>query len=458
MVIALKRFSFLASIATLTVLNACATISLSDKSGEFYINNIPSSAELHRINYDLTFSLGFTNRIQTKKKNEVNFVAFYGTGWLIDWKEGNQYQPFRVYLATNVHVAAGLKNEADYLPYSQPDAELGWTVDFRLGKYTNVKDFVSPNEIGLPNGAQAFVSAQTSTIPKTAFTAHDFVDYTLPQEQKGKEQKEQQWMKNSQTKDTDVHPYADFAVLEILLFPDSSTDRKIFNHFIQPAIRAYKQLGDSLNIFANQTLDQPKHNRYYLLGYPFLRERGQSLFVSQTGEEKEILGQKAQVPNEDPIVSLRVPSKPTLSRNKGDDFNGSSWAWNYDHTKNFAFNRKFLGKDYQIYGKGIGINRSDLGGGASGSLVLNDKKQIAGIYFGASSSGPNEWGLAQLLRWRTRSGLNEEAISVVYDLIFGNPNTRKYYAQFAKKNNTHLYKQIVKSRSAEFRFVENSNN
>ncbi|AAB95903.1 DUF31 family putative serine protease [Mycoplasmoides pneumoniae] len=146
MVIALKRFSFLASIATLTVLNACATISLSDKSGEFYINNIPSSAELHRINYDLTFSLGFTNRIQTKKKNEVNFVAFYGTGLLIDWKEGNQYQPFRVYLATNVHVAAGLKNEADYLPYSQPDAELGWTVDFRLGKYTNVKDFVSPNE------------------------------------------------------------------------------------------------------------------------------------------------------------------------------------------------------------------------------------------------------------------------------------------------------------------------
>ncbi|BFO94675.1 hypothetical protein MPTA7396_6240 [Mycoplasmoides pneumoniae] len=36
-------------------------------------------------------------------------------------------------------------------------------------------------------------------------------------------------------------------------------------------------------------------------------------------------------------------------------------------------------------------------------------------------------------------------MSIAYDLIFGNRNTTKHYAQFAKQHHTHLYKQITKT-------------
>ena len=86
-----------------------------------------------------------------------------------------------------------------------------------------------------------------------------------------------------------------------------------------------------------------------------------------------------------------------------------------------------------MYGKGIGITNGSLSRGASGSLVLNNKRQIVAIYFASRITETQEWGLAQLLRWKPRSVLNEEKDSVAYDLIFGNSNTKKYYAQFAKK-------------------------
>ncbi len=188
------------------------------------------------------------------------FIATtYGTGWLIDWKEPDkkkENEPFRAYLATNLYVAASLINPQDYEAYK--DTVLGWTTTFRLGKYTNVKDFVAPHQFGLPNAVQALVRAQTTIIPKTAFAARDFVNYSFTKEQKDNQKEEYQWIKDSKTKDSDTRSYSDFAVLEIPLFLDNPTDRKIFDHFIQPAIRTYKQLGDSLNIFANPTLDQLK--------------------------------------------------------------------------------------------------------------------------------------------------------------------------------------------------------
>ncbi|GAB1886996.1 DUF31 family protein [Mycoplasmoides pneumoniae] len=289
MLVVFKRLGFIVSIFSLTFLSACAAF---DKWQEFYINNIPSSTEIHRFNYDLNFSLTFTNRITSN--GEAKFSVTYGTGWLIDWKEPDKKKendPFRAYLATNLQVAASLINPQDYEPYKNKD-DAGWTTTFRLGKYTKVSDFVSPNQFGLPNAAQALVNVQTSVIPKTAFAARDFVDYSFPQEQKDKEKRKQQWVKNSHTKNSDVQPFAEFAILEIPLFSKSKVDRKIFNHFIQPAIRTYKQLGDSLNIFANPTLDQLKQNRYYVLGYPFLKNKVSSLFLNQAGKKKGIFRRK----------------------------------------------------------------------------------------------------------------------------------------------------------------------
>ncbi|MGE9739249.1 DUF31 family putative serine protease [Mycoplasmoides pneumoniae] len=176
-------------------------------------------------------------------------------------------------------------------------------------------------------------------------------------------------------------------------------------------------------------------------------------FLTKREKRKEYLGENTQISHEKPAIISTNQVKPTLIRNKGDNFTGSPWALNYDLSQKFKVYLEFSGKKYRIYGQSIGISHLDLGGGSSGSLLLNDKKQIAGIYFGVDGAN-NELGLAQLLRWKPETYHNDEARSVAYDLIFGNKNTTKYYAQFVKEHKTHLYEQIKQINNDEFRFVE----
>ncbi|AMF84722.1 hypothetical protein BIX54_03345 [Mycoplasmoides pneumoniae] len=93
--------------------------------------------------------------------------------------------------------------------------------------------------------------------------------------------------------------------------------------------------------------------------------------------------------------------------------------------------------------------------GASGALVLNDKHQITGIYFASTSNTTTAWGVAQLLRWKANGHNNDGTNTVAYDLIFGNKDTKKYYAQFAKQHKTHLFEQIKQSNDQQFTFVKN---
>ena len=461
MALAFKRFGFLASIASLTLLNACATVQLPNQFEGFYINNIPNSTEIHRANYDLVFSLDFTNRYNLE--NKTKDFAIYGSGWLIDWKKPDKNKkndPFRVYLATNLHLGDNLQTLGNYSPYNKLDPEYGVTKAFRLAKYTSVKDFVLPSQLGLPNDAKAFVTAQPTVLPKTAFTSRDFVDYSLPKDQVDKKEEltDLHWVRGTKSNTTDSLSYADFSVLEMPLFLDKTTDRKIFNHFIQPAINTYKQLGDSLNIFANPTLDQLKQNRYYVLGYPNLRNSVRTLLVNQTkasiAAAKTIPQQTTQESKtEKPFVVGKSTVKPTLIKNKGDKFNGSTVAWRYDHVAGFQFGQNFQGRHYQQYGKGIVLNHAGFTGGVSGTVVLNDLKKIAGIYFATHFTANGDWGVIQLLRWNAKNS-SDETRSVAYDLIFGNSNTKHFYAQFAKQQKTHLYEQITKTRDPQFRFVE----
>lgn len=65
------------------------------------------------------------------------------------------------------------------------------------------------------------------------------------------------------------------------------------------------------------------------------------------------------------------------------------------------------------------------------------------------------WGVAQLLRWKANGHNNDGTNTVAYDLIFGNKDTKKYYAQFAKQHKTHLFEQIKQSNDQQFTFVKN---
>ncbi|MGV1743187.1 DUF31 family protein [Mycoplasmoides pneumoniae] len=309
----------------------------------------------------------------------------------MDWKEGEKQggktEPFRAYLATNLHVLASLKNPKDYSPYNQPDPALGWTISFRLGKYTDVKQFVLPSKLGLPNFEQAFVFTQLAVIPKTAFLARDFFDYTLPKDAKA-------WKQGNQSDKTVTHPYADFAVLELPLFLDNPTDRNIFDHLIQPAIRTYKQLGDSLNIFVDNPINQLKNHSYYLLGYPNLQSKVKTLLINQTGKKQIKPEQILQQTNQNRFLLYSGRGTPNLISTKGATFNQSEFAWNYEHSKSFKFKHQYTYKQYQAYGKGLAVVHADFSGGVSGALVLNDQKQIVGIYFATTRSSKQAWGLA----------------------------------------------------------------
>ena len=53
------------------------------------------------------------------------------------------------------------------------------------------------------------------------------------------------------------------------------------------------------------------------------------------------------------------------------------------------------------------------------------------------------------------SQLGSSHNSITYDIIFGNKDTKKYYAQFAKQHKTHLFEQIKQSNDQQFTFVKN---
>ncbi|PFH43659.1 hypothetical protein BIX77_02460 [Mycoplasmoides pneumoniae] len=56
------------------------------------------------------------------------------------------------------------------------------------------------------------------------------------------------------------------------------------------------------------------------------------------------------------------------------------------------------------------------------------------------------------------SQLGSSHNSITYDIIFGNKDTKNYYAQFAKKHQTHLYSQISSSNQQELKYVDNDPN
>ncbi|BAL22167.1 hypothetical protein MPNC_5862 [Mycoplasmoides pneumoniae] len=59
---------------------------LPDKFRDFYINNIPGSSEVHRANYDLSFSLTFTNKYINNDKTYIH--SYYIWYWLTYWLKG----------------------------------------------------------------------------------------------------------------------------------------------------------------------------------------------------------------------------------------------------------------------------------------------------------------------------------------------------------------------------------
>ncbi|AAC71623.1 DUF31 family protein [Mycoplasmoides genitalium] len=442
-----------------------------NRNFKFNTSFIPEESDIYRKGYDLTFTLNFTSFSNDS----------YGTGWLIDWKgDENTTQKqgsFFAYIATNLHVADGLRNIGDHWPYSKTDDQREFneyesTVYFSIGKYTNKTDITKlyqEEKLEQRKVNDSLLSIQTSNIPKTAYTATNFL--------KGV---------NS------IKPvYADFAVIELELNLENLRDWQIFNEFIKPAINTYKSLGDSTNIFETKDLEQHWNHSHYLLGYPVL-ERGydQNRLLEQKEEfaRTHNFNQKSQLWSKNTYLVSTAKEIPVITKNARKDGQIGSEIFSkktqdshvdkvikhekgivtFQNFKNFKL--KYHDKEYQQYGYGLMLDDTNLPGGSSGSAIFNNNQKINSIYFGVlevyknSKTHKDNIGMSQLLRTskreseknKTRTTNNRDKFQH-YDLIFGDSNTKSFYAQFAKKHNTHLYDQIKSSEKEEFKYVDKNN-
>ncbi len=496
----------LGSLLIILPLTGCGYVRLkrANFQTDFTINRIPTQGDVYHDNYDLTFSLNFA----TSSKDS------YGTGWLIDWKgdenKPSNTDPFLIYLATNLHVVDALRNPQDYEPYNKDSNGQDYgnrdiTHFFALGKYTD------PGLLGVETKEQsAFISIQTSAIPKTAYTANDFVDYQYDSLTK-------QWNKKSDQKDQTQEQtvigqswsykpaYADFAVIEVPLFLDNVRDKQVFDYFVKPAIETYKKLGDTAQLFTEQNLKELEKETYIMLGYPVVESNIYAHILGQ-GKELRVTQQVNNQPVQKNYVLQTITKEqhtlditreiPTLIQNKSlsGDFVGSKLLSQEEQQQEHAFlgnlnqgiidfarlsnfNLQYHNREYQQYGKGLALANTNFSGGSSGTLVLNQQKQISGVYFGVlefgGTNGTNREssiGVGQILRVKDDAQLQQHSHnnllsqlgsshnSITYDIIFGNKDTKNYYAQFAKKHQTHLYSQISSSNQQELKYVDNDPN
>nr|WP_308010210.1 DUF31 family protein [Mycoplasmoides pneumoniae] len=374
----------------------------------------------------------------------------FGTGWLIDWKDHNSQDKFTAYLATNLHVANSLRNVNDYDPFkyrpSYFDLEAP-TESFALGKFV---DAIEVKQMALDAFSESsMVSIATSQLPKTAYTATSFIEseyYSFP------------YLFNDQKYYWDYFDYkipaADFAVLELELDLNNQQDQQIKDHFIDPAIKAYKQLGDSTGLFATKPLTEYQNDTHYLLGYPVVPTDHTQLWECKQGAERFSYG-----------YFYSNMARLTKNLRQGDPNAGSKTHIEYSNElldkdsmdQGIVRFSTFLGAninyhdyDYRQQGYGLTLTDTNLPGGSSGSLVFNQDKKISSIYSAATES--DSVGYAQLLRTpRDVNGIS--VVSQSYDLIFGDSNTKRYYAMFAKKQQTHLYSEILKSTDEQYRYV-----
>ncbi|AGC04025.1 DUF31 family protein [Mycoplasmoides pneumoniae] len=484
----------------------------------FVKNKVPGKDDIYSKFYDLTFSLNFVN----------NQAQEFGTGWLIDWKgdenknlsknkEGQTASQtrssseqttdqdanlFTAYIATNLHVADGLKNDQDYAPYNkdgwgQPYPYQQKTQSFLLGKYTkpNVQlvktNYEKPEDAVIEQKLKedSLLFIQTSTLPKTAYAAIDPVNFSYnPTRTNGF------WTAgkyNVYNGGNSIGNYADFAVIEVPLVLSNPNDAKIYQEWIRPATQAYKYLGDVEGLFAKKGYRSYIQDFYHLLGYPVTKNTKSEFILGQsqgTVNHMSFSNDESNTTNtitkasltqqphkEQSAYVVRESGLPTLTMNV-DKYTGAKGTHlvNVDQITDLSlgdglidfgglsrFILQYHNVNYKQFGYGTILWDTNFAGGSSGSAIFNQNKQINSIYFGALvnvTTDRNEnvgLGLGQILRAPNTFNSSHE-VPYSYDLIFGDVNTTNFYAQFAKKHNTHMWSKIQSTQNGEIGFHKNS--
>lgn len=439
-----------------------------------------SDQEIYKKIYDRTFSLEFYTRYTRKNSSNSNIEQLYylnnGTGWLLDYQVSPENPDlYRLFLATNLHVAQTLWNKNDF---DRPVTDLESapeTIGFSLGKSDQVEFSAQNSSLNnsvvkyatlldntafynrVPNRANSWrVSSQRLTIPQTVFAAVDFVN-----DQQTTQELSSYWANQFKTQFVN-NRLDDKNLLEHTYPKDAESRTKIADKYLEQGIGLYKDFA-VLSVIVNlspKMLANESAQRYN--ASRLLRK-----YVLEAIHELNESSRLAKLPGQLNLTNLDLPyvdlDYPSIEQNQPNAYSfeeiNKAYIAGYPGVENssnasrvnFRWVQNNLNKDpnyqlkpninsglvnktqditgliqyyhnkyYHQYGITQEVLRSSLRSGSSGSVVYSKYGLPFGIFWGGYNGGDpqqeeNNRGLFDYLANDTKKSLN---INVRYS----NPN------------------------------------
>lgn len=475
---ALKKSSFVIGSLSLIgassiVFTSCShTLSLNEK-----LTNVVPDGTVYENIFATEFSFLFQNSggksFDGQNKNPYNT---YGTGWLFDYELDNNKNPEKWvgYFGTNLHVADSLLNPKEendkyrpsYLSATGSNDGLDKTIGFYLGKFDNFsKSALSSVKVNENDIESDMTYVPLSNIPTTQYAAIDFYRGGNPVDDPSANDK----------------TYVDFAVLKITLDLKNENEKLVHEKWIKRSIESIDQTSKpkrNLSAFDNwrpETRDESmfwreewsnvyldsqqqmlKKYRAFIGGYPYVSTNRAPKFIKDTTDSDPSQNLK----HGSPRWTINVDEKsanPAEQNGQKFDYQNISPSYgfygSFKHVygaylaedKYYDFTYTYHGQKYRQTGWGFIVHDSNLSGGSSGSMLMNQDKQIMGIYFGTFMRRNEEtnFGLVQSLIM-TESFAREATLASKlkvkpYDLIAGDQNTNYSYKTSLNKTKTFLF-------------------
>ncbi|MDC4182378.1 MIP family Ig-specific serine endopeptidase [Mycoplasma bradburyae] len=415
-----------------------------------------SDNEIYHKIYKRSFSLQFYTRYNfNDPKDQMNKTLYYvtnGTGWLLDYQK-SVLNPnlYRLYVATNLHVAQTLWRANDFDNPINDLEKIPETVGFSIGKSDDVSFYPKPtpsfnkpakyvtlledlpfyNKVPDNQNTYRVSSNRLLTIPRTIFAAVDFV-----RDEQTKRDFSSLW--NSQFKGQFINGGLGGQNLLESAYSDNKQDReRLADQFIQKGIGLYKDFA-VISFEVNIAQDIDSLNPRALIGSKLLRkyvldavdELNESVKVAKTPGQYNLtnpnlpyvdIDYPSVKTSTDTAISLDDLHKAYIAGYPGIDevednksVNRFKWVQNNlskDSESSLSPNisRNLLGrlqtfngkiqsyhnKYYHQYGLTQEVERSSLQAGSSGSVVYSKYGLPYGIFWGGYNSGSKDGFVAQ---------------------------------------------------------------
>ncbi|QMT98386.1 hypothetical protein H3143_02690 [Mycoplasma tullyi] len=444
-----------------------------------------SDQEIYKKIYDRSFSIGFYTRHWLRDPSDPNLpykqllYLSNGTGWLLDYQISPQNPDlYRLFIATNLHVAEGLWNRDDYdHPVLDSDIRLKPdTIGFSLGKSEQVNfgpqdsrfsnssvkyvTYLSNNLFfnSSPNRSSALrVNNQRLSIPETVFTAVDFVN-----DQQTKNEFSDYWAQQFKGQFVN-NRLGDKNLLNSSFPKDPQSRMKIADGYINKGIGLYKDfavLSFVVNISQKRLTNEPVRSfssaqtlRKYVL--EAVNELNESSKIAKLPGQLNLTNQdvpyvdldypsvEANHPN---ALSIQEIDKAYIAGYPGVGQPGNSRAFsnrwvqnnlnpnpNYQLEPNIKAElvdryqdltgliQSYHNKYYHQYGITQAVLRSSLKPGSSGSVVYSKYGLPFGIFWGGySGRGDDGTGVFDYLANDTRK-------QVTVNVRFGSSRTPRQF-------------------------------